>query len=362
VDPALRPLKLRLADPDGLARALGLVIEERHGRGVLCRCPVHGNQSGSLDIRVAKDKTLQIRCYGCGLTGDVLTLLGRIEGSFAAGVERARRLTGCEAPPLRPAAPPMDPDEYHELARRILDEGRLDGRPIARPVEAYLRRRGLLGAARESSWAALPSLRLFDAGQLLRAQLLRRKRDGSLGLVWGHHRLVIPWRDRGGRITALQRRLVREPRATPNGREEPRYVQPWAPSWPYGSDALPRAARLLIVEGAIDALAARLLGRGSVDVLGLPGVASWRSRWAELVQGRTVLVGLDRGKPGLDGTISEDRIAARIAVDCAGRGSISPSSCALCGAPTAWLCEGCGRRRAPPGHDWGSLWAERYGA
>ena len=262
------------------------------------------------------------------------------------------------APAIRAAAS-MDPDEYHTLACRILEEGRLDGREIARPVEAYLRGRGLLEPARGNQWSALPSLRGFDAGQLLRAQLLRRKRDGSLGLVWGNHRLVIPWRDREGRITALQRRLVREPGATSAGTPEPRYVQPWAPSWPYGAHLAATSNRLLVVEGAVDAEAARQLGRGSVDVYGLPGVASWQSRWAELVQGREVLVGLDRGKPGPDGTIPEDRIAARIAVDCAGRGTISPSSCALCGSPIPWLCEVCGRRRAPLGHDWGSLLAER---
>lgn len=353
-------LKLRLGDPDQFARALRLKIRGRYRRGVTCACPIHKNHSGSLDIRVGKDKTLQIKCHGCDFQGDVLGFLAVLEKSFPAGLELAENLA-CytvprEAPPEQPA---MDPDAYHALALRILDEGRLDGREVARPVEAYLRGRGLLDPARGNSWSALPSLRRFPADALTQARLLRRKRDGSLGLVWGNHRLVIPWRDREGRITALQRRLIRDPRTTPDGREEPRYVQPWAPSWPYGAHLAATSGRLLIVEGAIDALAAVELGRGSVDVLGLPGVASWQARWADLVQGRMVLVGLDRGKPGPDGTIAEDRIAARIAVDCAGRGMISPSSCALCGSAIPWLCERCGRRRAPAGHDWGSLWAER---
>jgi hypothetical protein len=102
-----------------------------------------------------------------------------------------------------------------------------------------------------------------------------------------------------------------------------------------------------------------------VRVVGLPGIGGWRASWASLFAGRDVRFALDRGKPDQRGIIAEDRAAARIALEIQGlreRVEAMPETsaiCLVCGADEPWLCAGCGRRRAPEGQDWGSLWAGR---
>lgn len=459
-------IKARLSDPRELARLLGLKAQRTRG-GVLVPCPAHGNRSGSLGIRRAADGTIQVRCFGCSLSGDVLTLFAALEGDFRRGLELAEQLAGGTSPVPRAHEPEPErlaPGLYHELAAAILEAGRLDGRRCVREVEVYLASRRLLELARADGWAMLPPFQdllaiarnvcekarashetaetqaaskaseqsgafAFSPAELLiAAKLARRKEDGSINGSWAAWRLVVPWRGPDGRISALQRRRTWMWTPREGDSEPAKYVFPWAPEWPYGAERLgedgtdschfhknarllddcgggrsntksrfccndaakrsrsasegqPRilayGRRMIIVEGAVDALAARALGRGRVDVLGLPGIGSWRFSWAQLAAGRKVLVGLDTGKPRpSDGLIGEDVVAAGIALDCTGKaeereGIIEAAkarnkaggglACVLCGAKGDWLCGGCGRRRAR-GKDWGEDWANRPGS
>jgi hypothetical protein len=463
----LAAIKSRLSNPREVAAMLGLRTK-RMRNGVLVLCPVHGEKTASLGLRVGTDGTIQAFCFGCGLSGDVLTLLAAIEGDFKRGLARAIELAGgAVGAPVQAWQPPekCDPDVYHELAARILEAGKLDGRPWTREVGEYLEQRGLLELARADSWAALPSLGWllqlakevcderrqertdFGNGErgtsvtqqcdnsvgnandrlgggkdlaprslLIAAKLAKINKRGEFVHAWKGWNLIIPWRGPDGRINALQRRRVTDG-------DGPKYVLPWAPEWPYGServggyglssgdiksrtdvlgasrDGVPQlwirqirnqstrrvampcvrsSAGLLvkpiaIVEGAVDTLAMRAM-HPAFEVLGIPGIGSWRASWASLVHGRGLRIALDRGKPGPDGIISEDRAAARIALDCSGRGQETDRvlewwlsrwrrgralGCVLCGAGEAWLCGGCGRRRAPVGSDWGGLWEAR---
>jgi len=207
--------------------------------------------------------------------------------------------------------------------------------------------------ARREGWAALPwrTIQALPLQDAIEARLSRLNERGEIRPLWGHHRLLIPWRSPEGRIVAIQRRKIGEGPG-------PKYVLPWAPEWPYGADRLTLSSSMLIVEGAFDTLAARALY--GLDVIGLPGIGGWQRRWAALLGGRRPLIGFDRGKPGADGIIPEDRAAARVALDCAGLDrEPRPDACSLCGGPTPWLCRGCGRRRAPDGGDWAKAWANR---
>jgi len=157
----LAAIKTRLSNPREVAAMLGLRVLQKTRNGTMTACPVHGNKSGSLGLRVGADGTIQAFCFGCGLSGDVLTLLAAIEGDFKRGLARAVEMAGgaVGAPVQAWQAPEKcDPDVYHELATRILDAGKLDGRPWTREVGEYLERRGLLELARADNWAALPSL------------------------------------------------------------------------------------------------------------------------------------------------------------------------------------------------------------
>ena len=97
-----------------------------------------------------------------------------------------------------------------------------------------------------------------------------------------------------------------------------------------------------------------------MQVVGIPGIGGWRTSWAPLFEGRTVRYALDRGKLNSRGIIEEDRAAARIALDIAGRHEEDPNAeaCSLCGGKEIWLCGFCGRRRSTA-KDWGEQWAGR---
>lgn len=451
--------KARLNDPREVARLLGLRVEQKIRNGILTRCPVHNNKSGALRLQI-KGGVLKMNCFGCGIYGDAIDLLAAMEGDPRRGLKRAAELAGGAAPMQRREEPQeerLDPWVYHELAERILEAGRLDGRPWVREVEAYLEERRLLEFARADGWACLPGLkwlirlaeevcdargsrrrednirhlenkkdnkrplvcagvgtdedardesrsirdtdRLTPHTLLVRAKLARYNDRGEFVPTWGRWRLVIPWRGPDGRISALQRRRTWKhvPRDE-NDPEPAKYVLPWLPEWPYGSErvggfgdgdwqnapvapgrtgVLPirngvhgqdrRAgeagargrkgscgvreletviseakkrdgARITIVEGAVDTLAMRAL-HPSFAVLGVPGISSWRPEWARLVAGADVRYALDRGKPRQsDGLVSEDIACARIALDVAQAAwkeeRAGTIGQATCGAPT----------------------------
>lgn len=376
-------IKSRLSDPREVARLLGLRIEQKTRNGVLCRCPVHNNKSGSLWLYYKGGK-LRMSCFGCGIYGDAIDLLAAIEGDYKAGLARAEQLAGGSSGRMyvpEPEAPRIDPGVYHELAERILGAGKLDGRAWVREVEGYLAGRRLLELARADGWACLPAFgelqRMADRDTLIAADLARYNQRGEFVLTWGRWRLVIPWRGPDGRITSLQRRRTWEHDG--DGPEPAKYVFPRGirPEWPYGSERVgehgfdgkgfivglaqkqalrtrttrqidarwrqesnndhhagtcdgvgyrgrdraseANSRKIVIAEGAVDALAMRAL-HPAFAALGLPGIGGWREDWAKLVDGADLRICLDRGKPDPHGVIPEDRASARIALDCAGRG------------------------------------------
>ena len=446
-------IKARLSDPREVARLLGLRVMGPQARGVMVACPIHGNKSGSMSLR-NDGNIVRAHCFGCGFHGDIVDLLGAIERDPRRGLARAAELAGGAVPMARVEVVQderLPAEVYHELAARILEAGRLDGRPWVREVEAYLEERRLLEFAQADGWACLPGLKwllqiaeevcdglsasgdgcksdgnsatvdekvrasLANEGShisaskegiargycvgvgrysdlqslenitphalLIRAKLAQYNKRGEFVPTWGRWRLVIPWRGPDGRISALQRRRTWKhvPRDA-NDPEPAKYVLPWLPDWPYGSEriggfdehqtrfvghtseqlagsgAAPQRCgesgngrqadqkrvlsgqgngvvrggepieqihrhhsgrRIAIVEGAVDVLAMRAMHPGFV-VLGIPGINNWRSSWASLVAGADVRYALDGGKPRKsDGLISEDIACARIALDVA---------------------------------------------
>ncbi len=183
------------------------------------------------------------------------------------------------------------------------------------PVAAYLEARKLLELASADGWLALDVAELQLAIEervgmgadplecpVGRAGLVRRGDDG-FRVAWAAHSLVIPWRDLRGGLDTIQRRAI--------DRREPKYVFPSgrSPAWPYGIERLARSkstAEIVLVEGAIDALARRALDDADRVVLGLPGAQGWRAEWSFLAAGRTVRLALDADAAG-------DKAAAEIA-------------------------------------------------
>src|SRR5690242_18399964 len=93
-------LRYRLADPVDLARRLGLLEgAKRQPTGLFVLCPAHGERTPSCSVTRGPDGTIRVRCFGCDLSGDVLTLVAAASGldvrrDFRRVLERAASAAG----------------------------------------------------------------------------------------------------------------------------------------------------------------------------------------------------------------------------------------------------------------------------
>jgi DNA primase len=356
------PARLRrsLADPARVVALLELGKgAQRQSGGLLVRCPFpgHDDRGPSCSITSGADRTIRVRCFGCGASGDVLDLIAAVRGidperAFREVLVEAARLANVEldqpranghagarrTPPIAESTA-LDVADFAELVAPLLHLGQLEASPAAADVCSYLDDRGLLEPARAAGWAALPPRH----EQAPRARMLQgffgAERCASSGLfrgagfVWSDHRLLIPWRDATGRVATIQRRRL--------DAGEPKYVFATGrrPTAPYGIDGLasvgPETA-IVFVEGAVDALALYALNRSrGLDriVLGLPGVSGWRTEWASLARGRAAIVALDADDAG-------ERKVPELVADLRSAGATSV------------------RRELPrDAHDWADVWA-----
>lgn len=336
-------LRSALADPLDVCHRLGLRVAKRQPRGALVCCSAHDDHTPSCSVRVGADGTIAVRCFACGFAGDVLHLIAAARGlsadrEFPAVLQAAAELARVPLPEprrsrkARPEQPTCSTIAFAAMARVLAQLGGLDGSAIADDVTAYLDGRRLLAQARADGWFALPAAPYQRSWAELLLALAERGNDdiedAAHRVRWtrpdvdtcgmfarrtmfahAHNRLCIPWRDRDGRVQTLQRRRL--------DAGEPRYVFPAGrrPSWPYGVERLHEGVPLVLVEGAIDVLAARALYArlgAARDVIGLPGATGWRPEWADLGLGRVVLLALDADAAGerAAGGIARDLYAA----------------------------------------------------
>jgi DNA primase len=308
-----------LNDPWRLCEALGLTEgAERQRAGLSIRCPWHPDQGPSCSVTRGPDGTVRVHCFGCGHTGDALSLIAAVRGlklegdDFGAVLREGANIAGIRLGQARPqigrgpaVRAPLEDGVFAELAALLLRLGALDNGELTRDVVAYLRGRRLLHLAQAEGWGALPPasvqrawltgvlLDAFGADVLARSGLVRGSAFAEPGA-----RLLIPWRDAAGSVCTLQRRRI--------DKAMPKYVIPAGrpPRCPYGVHWLAGAAPdapVAFVEGAVDAIALReLCARHNRQIvpLGIPGVAGWTGAWAELARGRLAYVALDADSAG----------------------------------------------------------------
>lgn len=338
-------------DPRGLCEALGLLDGKRGkewtattGRGVMLRCPWHGDRTPSLSVFRGKGNAVRVFCHGCGAKGDAFTLIAHVHGLDVrhdfrdvldlacdlAGLPRPERPEFTPRPPPvrvapRVAAPPPaeEPDDgaVAAVAAVLSCEARV--RDSAEAM-AYLRSRGLDGTEAER-WYALPTGAARDRIVEAIVEAMGREAWMRSGFAsetgwwsgsWPGLRLVIPWRGPDGEVDCLQGRYIgRDERvnrfAFPAGR---------SPRWPYGCDALSRLGHdtaVAVCEGAIDAASfnelARTAGADAVAVA-LPSVTAWDARWFRVLSGRPLISALDNddaGKKHTPGMVERLRAVAR---------------------------------------------------
>ena len=355
---------------------------KRQPGGAVVRCPWHAEKTASCSITNGPDGTIRARCFGCDASGDLLSLaaavygldmrggfpetLRRVAEDFRLwsvvleltkerpsgnGLQMAPRATcnGFKSTPPPPPLPVVDPAIYDALTSALLERCPIGDEPDAR---AYLEARGVFADAEARGFGALPSskgaqlealaplAREFGADTLVRAGLVKAAPGG----VWAPaHRLLIPWRDRNGRILSVQRRLI-----GPSSKDgPPKYLFPRGlamPGEPFGADTFEGAFELLkhrrspievaFVESAIDALAMTALARrhGAPRIaLGLPSASTWRSEWARFATGLRAIVATDADAAG-------EKVALRIIEDCKAAGAASIA-----------------RRTPTCGKDWGDV-------
>jgi len=373
--PDAEAVRRALEDRETVIRLLGLdKVRVGPGRLTAC-CPVHEDSHPSFSMSEKAGRWVGY-CHACGAGGDALGLFGKRIGidpqadfpellsragtalGISPGPERAGRSRTTTTPPRVQKATPApardaDLEERREMQERI-HRVLLDVAPMNDEGRAYLRRRGFRDEEIPTDWCVLPELR--DQHTVVRAIMDEIGRDawiersGMVGhagrpMSWPQHRLVIPWCAEASvqsQVAMLQRRLLDDSHGSIDGhggkKRVDKYVSPAVlakPPWPWGvedAEVTGPGTVLVIAEGAIDALALRLLARErDLDwwPVGIPGVRNWRKEWATLGAGRPCIVALDTDEAG------ESRIAELAAeLDAAG----------CDGAPT--------RRRPVAGKDW----------
>ena len=224
-----------LVDPVKLCSGLGLIEgAKRQSSGLLIRCPAHSERTASCSVTLGGDGTIRVRCFGCDLAGDALTLIAaardlsarrdftevaavgaELAGHFglASELRAGRPITDRPAPPKpKPSIarpwPPLadvldlwsralpverDPDAWEALRARGLDPVAVAACGVARalPVDAtvprWARYRG--GADVAQSWPdlgyrlILPMLDHWGKVRSVRAWRIEETRDAELPLA-----------------------------------------------------------------------------------------------------------------------------------------------------------------------------------
>jgi DNA primase len=318
---AARELRLRLDDARALCVALGLQMAPRASaqQAMVC-CPEHAENTPSCSVRVAKDGTIAVRCHGCGWSADALGLIAQVrslnvEREFSEVLRAAAHIAGpsvttCEPRHARAHREPetIGEETYDRIWTHVLDACS-PTRSVAPNVAGYLTWRGIFADADAVGIRGLPSradtllaslFSTFERHHLERAGVLRQGLEVLDWLAWA---LCIPWRDRFGRITCVQRRRIDDGR--------PKYRSPAgrAPRAPFGVELLKDAlafhgpdAEVVVVEGALDCLARRRIARHQSERAAVIGVYSASSPTVglpvDLLSGRRIVLALDNDAAG----------------------------------------------------------------
>lgn len=337
-----REIRRRLT-PERLVTALSLGKGARRqaGGGLLVLCPSHDETTPSCSLTVGKDGTTRVRCFGCELAGDALTVVaakfgldpqsefprvlyeaGRACGvdvpfEHGAGVSRTERyvpgtLRGPKATPVPPVVPSQKDAGTEPVAPTRLPGGGwlLANCPLERSVGAGLAFAGLLEEAQADGWGELPEDYRAERPELARgacssngapdpcdvddlalARLLEHVSiSGQTGaLSWllqggrvshPQHRLLIPWRAPDGGVWTLQRRWapLYGDEAPPKG--TPKYVFPSTQVYS------PRGAYPYGIERAeLEDCAELWVVEGARDVLAVRALAALEGRGGLAVLG-----------------------------------------------------------------------------
>jgi DNA primase len=327
---------------EAVVAASGVELTQR-GQAYMGCCPFHDDSTASLSVGGVAER---FHCFGCGASGDVIEYVVRFTGlAFIDAVQALETGTAFHgAPPstTRQVQRPPRATEFTTTPQRahainFLAWEFCTALANVRVAEAYLREsRGIdVGALRESQggepivgyattdWHALTRHLLrqgVTGNELLELDLAQLSRNGELIDTY-RGRLIVPvQRDRGRIDGFIGRDITGDPRAPKyrNPTRTPTFNKSGALYRPtlHGLD---RDANVVVVEGAIDALAiAATAARGGELLMFAPATTSGVT--VSGVQARAVLalhpkspvIALDGDRAGREGT---DRWLAALCIE-----------------------------------------------
>ena len=274
-DDAPREIKSALCDPMGLCERLGLLGGKgrflRQGRGgVTICCPLHKEKTPSCSVTRGPDGTVRVRCFGCGASGDSLSLVAwaldlSLSRDFKQVLVEAAVLAGLHAlaDEIRSGAPSAEPREPTPRPVPVVEPERTY--PPAWEVEELL---GQTIPVDEDGEVALyldgrgiDPERVGMLGGALQPGGLLPRWAAYQGRSWAEtgHRLILPVRDDSGAIRSVRAWRVREgespKRLPPGGHKAAGLVlaDDMGQAWLAGTAS---PARVLITEGESDHLVA----------------------------------------------------------------------------------------------------------
>src|SRR5437762_8770718 len=194
------------------------VMLKKAGRGFTGLCPFHSEKTPSFHVN---PDTRSYKCFGCGESGDVFTLLEKIDGlTPAEALKTLAERAGVELTSRR------DPAEQ-EREKRLLAANdtahfyfrqALRGTERGKEVAGYLAERGSLPESIDKfglgyapdSWDGLVGYlrkKGYSDDEVVAAGVVGRSDRGLFD--WFRHRLIVPIQDGRGRIIAFGGRAMR---------------------------------------------------------------------------------------------------------------------------------------------------------
>lgn len=251
---------------------------QRSGRTYKACCPFHDERTPSF---IVFPDTGTWRCFGaCGVGGDAFTFLMKRENlDFKEALQVLAQETGVELSTSQPTQTDRRREQLFDInaAAALYFQDILRNHQAATPARAYLERRGIDRPTEErfqlgfalNSWDALGTFlnsRGYGVDLQVEAGLLKRNEERNSTYDAFRNRLIIPIRDRQGRVIGFGGRVLDDglPKYL-NTSETPLFHKS---SVIYGLDLAYKSIRqdeqVVIVEGYMDVIAAHQYGHANV--------------------------------------------------------------------------------------------------
>ena len=194
------------------------VVLKKSGRGFTGLCPFHNEKTPSFHVN---PDTRSYKCFGCGESGDIFTILEKIDGltpaealkvlAERAGVELTSRRDPAEQEREKRLLAANDTAHfYFRQALRGTDRGKEVARYLAdRGIQPEMVEKFGLGYAPDSWDGLVGYLRKkgYSDDEIVAAGLVGRNDRGVFD--WFRDRLIVPIKDGRGRIIAFGGRAMR---------------------------------------------------------------------------------------------------------------------------------------------------------